>query len=99
MTDIAATIAVLLILVSVWFQGLYIANRLRRFCGMERKLDLLLKHAGLDYDPVRDVPEDVVRALRDGQKIEAIKKYRALTGAGLAEAKEIIEEVQKRGKY
>jgi ribosomal protein L7/L12 len=63
---------------------------------MEGKLDLLLKHAGLQFDPFAAVTPEVMAALREGRKIEAIKLYRQATGADLAEAKEIIEEAQRR---
>lgn len=35
--------------------------------------------------------EEVLNAIRSGQKINAIKIYRDLTGSGLKEAKEFIE--------
>lgn len=63
---------------------------------VEAKLDLLLKHADLEYDPYANVPPLVVEALQRGHKIEAIKHYRAATGAGLREAKEFVEEIQRR---
>jgi ribosomal protein L7/L12 len=37
------------------------------------------------------VDSEVVALARSGQKIEAIKRYRELTGAGLAEAKQAVE--------
>jgi ribosomal protein L7/L12 len=64
---------------------------------IEAKLDLLLKDAGIAYEPFADLPPSVVEALRGGEKIQAIKCYREATGAGLKEAKEFIEEVQRRG--
>ena len=63
---------------------------------LEAKLDLLLKNAGLAYEPFGDLPPGVVEALQRGEKISAIKCYRQATGAGLKEAKEFIEEVQRR---
>lgn len=41
-------------------------------------------------------PPGVLEALRRGKKIEAIKEYRAATGAGLKDAKEYVEELQRR---
>ena len=35
--------------------------------------------------------EDIAQALADGQKIEAIKIYRAATGKGLKDAKDFID--------
>lgn len=71
-------------------------RRLRALSRLEGKLDALLKHQGIRFDPYGEVPHAVLDALRRGKKIEAIKEYRAATGAGLEEAKEYVEEVQRR---
>jgi hypothetical protein len=77
-----------------------VLNQLARFQGrlsrLEAKLDLLLKNAGIAFDPVADLPPPVVEALQRGDKIQAIKHYRDATGADLVQAKEFIEEVQRR---
>jgi ribosomal protein L7/L12 len=39
------------------------------------------------------VPAEVVSLARGGQAIAAIKLYRQLTGAGLREAKEIVDSL------
>ena len=70
-----------------------IEARLRR---VERKLDVLLAHFGLADEAVEKLPEEVVDALRRGRTIEAIKHYRKATGAGLAEAKSVIDEASGR---
>jgi ribosomal protein L7/L12 len=63
---------------------------------LEGKLDALLKHEGIRYDPYADVPPAVLDALRRGRKVEAIKEYRAATGTGLKEAKDYVEALQRR---
>lgn len=63
---------------------------------IDAKIDLLLKHAGIEYDPYKNLPEGVVRALQRGEKISAIKSYREATGVGLKEAKDFVEEVQRQ---
>lgn len=63
---------------------------------LEGKLDALLKHQGVRFDPYSDLPGPVLDALRRGKKIEAIKEYRVATGAGLKDAKEFVEELQRR---
>ena len=45
-------------------------------------------------DPV-SLPADAVEALRDGNKIEAIKRVRVATGLGLAEAKGLVEAYER----
>ncbi len=71
-------------------------KRVAAISGLHGKLDALLKHAGIEYNPYENLAEDVVRAIQRGEKIQAIKHYRAATGVGLKEAKEFIEEVQRR---
>jgi hypothetical protein len=39
---------------------------------LEAKLDALLKHEGIAFDPFSNVPAPVADALRRGKKIEAI---------------------------
>jgi hypothetical protein len=68
----------------------------RALSRVEAKLDALLKHEGIRFDPYADLPPAVLDALRRGRKIEAIKEYRQASGAGLKEAKEYIEELQRR---
>jgi hypothetical protein len=63
---------------------------------VEGKLDRLLADAGLTFDPYANVPPAVAEALQRGEKILAIKLYREATGVGLKEAKEFVEEIQRK---
>lgn len=47
-------------------------------------------------DPVALADPQLVAGLRDGRKIEAIKRYRELTGVGLKEAKDAIDQAAAR---
>jgi hypothetical protein len=58
---------------------------------LERKVDLILSHLGLD--PYQGVNENIVELMKAGKKIQAIKLYRELTGAGLKEAKDYVESL------
>jgi ribosomal protein L7/L12 len=58
---------------------------------LERKVDLILKHLGID--PNQGVDEKIMELMRAGQKIEAIKLYRKQTGVGLKEAKDYVESL------
>ncbi|HVL15579.1 MAG TPA: ribosomal protein L7/L12 [Gemmata sp.] len=70
----------------VLFSKLYLAiNRL------ELKLDLLVRHAGLDVPKMAEEAAGILA--RGGKKIEAIRVYRAYTGCGLAEAKAKVESL------
>jgi ribosomal protein L7/L12 len=71
-------------------------KRLDAMSRLDGKLDALLRHAGIRFDPYAEVPAPVAAALERGEKIMAIKHYREATGAGLKEAKEFVEEVQRR---
>jgi hypothetical protein len=71
-------------------------NRLAKLIPIDAKLDLLLKAARLEYDPLARLPGEVVKALQAGQKIKAFKHYREATSVSLAETKSVIEEVQRR---
>jgi ribosomal protein L7/L12 len=91
----AALLAVILIAVML-FRLSVLEKRVSALAILDGKLDALLKHAGIEYNPYDNLPEDVVQAIQRGEKILAIKHYREATGAGLREAKEFIEEVQRR---
>ncbi len=59
--------------------------------GLERKVDLILKHLGID--PNQGVDEQIMKLLDAGEKIKAIKLYREQTGVGLKEAKDYVESL------
>ena len=82
--------------------GVAVAWLLNRMAGkprnsdqrrIEEKIDLLLRQAGLEYDPFAAVAPEVAEAVRAGDKIRAIKLYRDHTGAGLKEAKDTIDQL------
>jgi ribosomal protein L7/L12 len=96
--DIALVIIlVVLAIAAVQWLGLSIQKQLGGISRLDAKLDLLLKQAGLEFDPYKNVPSSVIDAVRRGNKIEAIKNYHAATGVGLKEAKDAVEEIQRRG--
>ena len=74
----------------------------RQMRELQQKLDALLKHEGIEMPspPPSDLsPENQMLARDPAQKIAAIKLYRQEhPGAGLAEAKERIEEFCKSGR-
>ena len=65
----------------------------RRLAQLENKVDHL--YAALDVAPPptgqTGLSPRIQELLASGNKLEAIKQYRAETGLGLAEAKEAIE--------
>ncbi|MBX3389898.1 MAG: ribosomal protein L7/L12 [Phycisphaeraceae bacterium] len=64
---------------------------IRRVDRIEKKLDLLLTRAGIELP--EDNLDEVRELARRGDKIAAIKLYREITGAGLAEAKSAVESL------
>ena len=64
-----------------------------RLARMERMLDALVRHSGIDLSAVAD--KRAGELLRAGKKIEAIKVYREFTGAGLAEAEAHVEGLER----
>ena len=67
------------------------SNNGRRLARLERKVDLILKHLGID--PNQGVNLEVRELMKAGQKIQAIKLYREQTGVGLKEAKDYVESL------
>ena len=66
-----------------------------RVAELERKLDFLYRKLGIEFfDEPGMVNTQVMALLKKGNKIEAIKLYRDLTNAGLAEAKHAVERME-----
>ena len=66
-----------------------------------RIINALAKHLGISQTDLLNLelggpPADVIDALNSGNLIEAIKRWRAHTGDGLAESKAAVEDL-KRG--
>lgn len=69
-----------------------------RINELEDRLNFLYRRLNIEYtDPNSDpsLSPQIQDALRRGNKIEAIKIYRELTGVGLAEAKDAIERAER----
>jgi len=74
-----------------------------RIARLEEKVALLMRRIGIEDDaagasdssPLLQHAE-VERLIRAGRKIEAIKAWRESTGVGLREAKEAVEELERR---
>ena len=60
---------------------------------IDAKLDTLLKHSGITFDEYANVPPDVADLIRRGEVFLAIKRFRQVTGLGLKEAKDFVDEV------
>jgi ribosomal protein L7/L12 len=69
-----------------------------RITELEDRLKFIYRHLNIEFlennsDPVSS--PQIQAALREGNKIAAIKIYREMTGVGLAEAKQAIERAEQ----
>lgn len=80
--------------------GAYDSNTLRhlfaqvgeRLAGIEAQLSILSEKAGVPYHPPSEgVPQEIVDLVHAGNKLEAIRQYRILTGASLEDARNVVE--------
>ncbi|WP_018455634.1 hypothetical protein [Bradyrhizobium sp. WSM4349] len=99
METIATSTAFVLAMLAAlaFYFRLRIAVLQRRLVSLERveaKLDLLLKHGGLSYEPLGGSTE-IEDALKAGEKVRAVSLFRAANGCTLAEAKAAIERAQR----
>jgi ribosomal protein L7/L12 len=63
----------------------------RRLAAIEEQLALVSEKLGLPYTtPTAAVPPDVVELARAGKQLEAIKRYRELTGASMDDARSVV---------
>lgn len=87
------------IAVGLLFSWTRVARLDRSVAGLSRlesKVDALLAHAGVTFDPFAGVPQPVKDALATGDRILAIKHYRQATGVGLKDAKDFVDELVRR---
>ena len=65
-----------------------------RLTNIEAQLKVLSDQAGVSYEqPFQDLPEEVVELARSGNKMEAAKRYRELTGADGKEAMDAVGRI------
>ncbi|HYI18937.1 MAG TPA: 50S ribosomal protein L7/L12 [Solirubrobacteraceae bacterium] len=74
-------------------------ERIRR---LEQQVDHLYRHLGLAPLPgagaggSTSADAELLALVDDGKKIHAIKRYRELTGVGLKEASDAVDELERR---
>jgi len=65
----------------------------QRMDHIEAQLSLIAKTVGVAYATYAEslnMPEDVVALVRAGKPLEAVARYRELTGANLDQARDVI---------
>ncbi len=75
-----------------------IAKLRARVIKLEGQVNFLYNKLNIEFVPETQITDDpkIVEFMKKGQIIDAIKEYRQNTGAGLAEAKTAVEEIQRR---
>lgn len=93
--DLIATAAVIILLFSTIAVTSGLRSTGRNVERVERKLDLVIKHLGIEGPAAEGIPQEMVaeidRCITSDRRIEAIKLYREATGHGLVEAKEWVD--------
>lgn len=76
-----------------------ISNLKAEVARLTQIVDLLAKQAGIGQGALlvgsNGVPQDVIDAIRSGNKIAAIKAWRMHTNSSLADAKFKVEELER----
>jgi len=91
-----ANIVIVLVLCLIYVRVKQLESRFTGILRLNAKIDALLTSTGIRFDFLTSLPDGVAQALESGEKIQAIKRYRRVTGAGLGEAKEFIDFIQSR---
>lgn len=60
---------------------------------MRLTLDRIAKQVGVPDIITKEVKDELINLILKGKKVKAIKRYRMLTGLGLKEAKEYIDQL------
>jgi ribosomal protein L7/L12 len=93
MESVFMLVALLVVFLVLWPIESRVGRAEKALRRVERKIDLVMEHLGIEEPELVGLAE--VDALMDeGEKIQAIKRYRELTGAGLKDAKEAVEKRQ-----
>ena len=69
---------------------------LQQIGALERKVDFLFRHMGVQYVDQRPPPNEFEKLLLEGNPIAAMKLYEQKKGVGLLEAKRAIEEMKAK---
>jgi ribosomal protein L7/L12 len=81
---------------------LVLDQRLKALVLMNAKIDVLLRHSGISLNPHENLPDDLrqdlLEAIRQGRKLDAVKRYKGATNTELRESKEFIDILEKHVK-
>ena len=93
------TVTEFVLLILLGANGASLFSHMRRIQEVERKLNLVLTHLGIDPNAQVAPSSHVMMLAADPRRrIEAIKAYREQTGAGLKVAAAVIDEIAANAK-
>lgn len=89
--DIAVLFLTSVVILGIWTIQSHVSRVERRAARIERKLDVVMGHLGLQ----EEIPglDDVRALVREGKQVQAVKLYRENTGADLVEAKQAVDRL------
>lgn len=67
-----------------------------RIATLEAQMQVILEYLGVAGKSDDPFEARLLELIRANQKIEAIKRYREKTGLGLKEAKDAVEDLERR---
>jgi len=65
---------------------------------IDNKLDAIIDYLGVEFDPYKNIPHDILQSIKEGNRVKAMKLYRLHTGASLKEARSVIADLEERNK-
>ena len=72
----------------------YIQHFFELFCAIEAQLALISQKLEIPYqNPADSVPAEVMELVQAGRRLEAVGRYRELTGASFEETREVISRL------
>ncbi len=81
LSGIAAFLAAILLVLTL-FRLSVLEKRVVTLSRLEGKVDSLLKHAGIAYDPYENLSDDVIRAVQQGEKFKLSSTMQKAKGSG-----------------
>ena len=93
---IVFSVLIFLLWIATSMQGLKIDRIEHRVERLERKINRIIRHLGIESaDATPQEPNAIRELLLQGRKIDAIKAYRAEYNVGLKEAKEAVDAIEE----
>ena len=89
-------IGVIIVVVVVLFMSIENNNKVLRadISRINKKLEKIAKQIGVPDDEKCNMDNELRNIIAENGKIKAIKKYREVTGIGLKEAKEYVDNLK-----